>query len=193
MQMASRIVLGSDVRGLRVAVQGVGNVGDRLCNLLVNSGARLVVADVDHKRAAAVALRYGAAFLSAEDIMTADVDILAPCAFGAVLNRATIPTLKARLICGAADNQLATEADGEALRAGGIAYVPDFVANAGGIINAAAGYLGESVGDLQRRIDTIPGRVAQVLQRAAREGRPEQCVADQMAKAVIFAGRRIAA
>ena len=191
MQEASRIALGSDVRGLTVAVQGVGNVGARLCGLLAEAGARLIVSDMDEARAAAVAAQYGAGLVSSDALLAADADILAPCALGAVLNMISIPALKVGLVCGAANNQLATDADGDALRERGIAYAPDYVVNAGGIINVAAEYLGETPSDVTRRIDTIAGRVSQIMRRAADEGRSAQLVADEMARSLIAAGCRV--
>jgi leucine dehydrogenase len=191
MQEASRIALGSDVRGLTVTVQGVGNVGARLCGLLAEAGARLIVSDMDEARAAAVAAQYGARLVSSDAVLAADADILAPCALGAVLNMISIPALKVGLVCGAANNRLATDADGDALRERGIAYAPDYVVNAGSIINVAAEYLGETPSDVTRRIDTIAGRVSQIMRRAADEGRSAQLVADEMARSLIAAGGRV--
>jgi leucine dehydrogenase len=193
MQAASRIALGSDVRGLTVAVQGVGNVGERLCELLADAGAHLVVADVEGSRASFVAAHYGARLMPANDILSAEADILAPCALGAVLNETSIATLKAGLVCGGANNQLATDADGDRLRERGIAYAPDYVVNAGGIINVAAEYLGETTTDVERRIEMIAGRVAQIMQRAAKEGRSSHMVADELARNLIAVGNRVAA
>jgi leucine dehydrogenase len=193
MQAASRIVLGSDVRGMTVAVQGVGNVGSRLCGLLAEAGARLVVADVDPDLASTVARKYAARLVSVDEILLAQAEILAPCALGAVLNSQTIPTLRVGMICGGANNQLAAAADGNALWAQNIAYAPDYVVNAGGIINVAAEYLGESLSDVQRRIDAIAERVAQIMRQAIVERRPEYLIADDMARSIIHAGRLVAA
>jgi leucine dehydrogenase len=193
MQAASKLQLGSDVRGLTVSVQGVGNVGARLCALLSDAGARLIVADFDGARAADVARRYGARRIGIDDILAADADILAPCALGAVLDRHSIAGLKVGLVCGAANNQLASDADGHALLDRAIAYAPDYAVNSGGIINVAAEYLGETVVDVQRRIDMIPNRVVQIMQRARHEHRPAHLVADDMARSAIAAARRAAA
>lgn len=192
MQAASEIALGSDVRGLKVAVQGVGNVGERLCGLLADAGARLLVADIDGERAASVAAKYGASLLSTDNILQAEADILAPCALGAVLNSVSIPALKVALVCGGANNQLATDIDGDRLRERGIAYAPDYAVNSGGIINVVAEYLGETPVDVTRRIDMIAGRVAEIMRRAVREGRSAHVIADEMALDLI-ATRNLAA
>ncbi|WP_454887457.1 Leu/Phe/Val dehydrogenase [Sphingomonas oryzagri] len=193
MQAASRLVLGSDVRGLTVLVQGLGNVGSRLCDLLHNAGARLVVTDLDAERARGVACRYGATLLPADEILAADGDIFAPCALGAVLTPQGVGTLKVGLVCGGANNQLLGDEDGLALLERGIAYCPDYVVNAGGIINVACEYLGESVGSVQRRIDLIGERLVGILSKSRQEQRPSNLVADEMAAALIRSSQRAAA
>ncbi len=135
---------GRSLDGVSVAIQGVGNVGRNLCRLLHEAGATLFVADSDVPRARLVAAEFGARQLSTEEILHVDADILAPCALGGVLNEETIPRLNVSMVIGAANNQLATAADGERLRESGIIYAPDYVVNAGGIINVAAEYLGET-------------------------------------------------
>jgi leucine dehydrogenase len=193
MQAAARHTLGRDLDALTVAVQGVGNVGAHLCSLLHEAGARLIVADIDPARARAVAEAHGGSVVSVEEILGVEADVLSPCALGAVLNAQTIPALKAALVCGGANNQLATAEDGDALFARGIAYAPDYVVNAGGIINVSAEYLGETVEEVQARIATIPGRVEQILQQAARDNRPSHAIADDMARAIIAAAQRVPA
>jgi leucine dehydrogenase len=193
MQVAARHVFGSDVRGLSVAVQGVGNVGERLCALLAQAGARLAVADNDAERAATVARRYGATLLSPDAILAAEADVLAPCALGAVLNARSIPRLKVALVCGGANNQLENDADGEALAERGIAYAPDYAVNAGGIINVAAEYLGDTVSAVEGRIETIATRIGLILERARAECRPSNAIADEMARALIADAQRAAA
>ena len=115
---------------------GVGSVGGRLAELLAEAGAELVLADIDERRRE-LADRLGARWTDPESALTADVDVLAPCALGGVLSGDTVPQLRARAIAGAANNQLAAEAVGELLAARGILWVPDFVANAGGVVNIA--------------------------------------------------------
>lgn len=193
MQVAARHVFGSDVRGLTVAVQGVGNVGERLCELLIEAGARLILADSDAAKAAQVARRLGAKLVDADTVLKVEADVLAPCALGAILDARTIPTLKVALVCGGANNQLACDADGEALADRGIAYAPDYAVNAGGIINVAAEYLGYEESSMRARIDMIAGRVGQILERAKAEGRSSHAVADDMARSLIATAQRPAA
>jgi len=193
MRAAARFALGSDLDGLTVAVQGTGNVGAALCRMLRAAGARLVIADVDHRRVDALVAELGARAVSVDDILAADADILAPCALGGILSARTIPDLKARLVCGAANNQLATEADGEALLARGIVYAPDYVVNAGGIINVSAEYLGEAPEAVERRIGEIAPRLTGILEAAARDNLPANIVADTLARRIIARGQRAAA
>ncbi len=193
MRAAARFALGSDLEGLTVAVQGTGNVGAALCRMLRAAGARLVIADIDHRRVEALVAEVGARVVSVDDILSAEADIFAPCALGGVLNSRTIPALKAPLICGAANNQLATEADGEALAARGIVYAPDYVVNAGGIINVSAEYLGETPDAVEQRVDEIAPRLIRILETAAREKLSTNVVADALARRIIASGQRAAA
>ena len=105
-EASARTVLGSTLAGLTVAVQGLGNVGGPLCGLLHKSGARLIVSDLDAERVKVAAGAYGATSCTTEEIFAAESDILAPCALGGVLNPATVPLIRARLVCGGANNQL---------------------------------------------------------------------------------------
>ena len=193
MQAAARVSLGSDVRGLTVALQGTGNVGSHLAELLHEAGARLVLADADPARAEALAARFGGRVVAPDEILAAEAEIFAPCALGAVLNEQTIPVLRARLVCGGANNQLATEQDGARLAERGIAYAPDYVVNAGGIINVVAEYLGETEDQVGGRIDLIAERLGEILATAESEGRPSHVVADEMAQQLVARGRLVAA
>lgn len=193
MRAAARTFLGMELRGATVAVQGAGSVGTALCHLLARAGVHLVIADIDAARAAALAGKLGAKVVGVDDILSVDAQILAPCALGGVLNSRTIAALKAQLVCGAANNQLATEADGEALRDRGIVYCPDYIVNAGGIINVSAEYMGETTAQVQRRVHQIPNRLLSVLRRANERGRASSIVADELARQIIMAARRKAA
>lgn len=193
MQAAARVSLGRDLDRLTVAVQGVGHVGAELCALLNEAGAKLIVADVHAAQAKAVSDAFGARVVPVDEILAVEADVLAPCAMGAVLDARTITGLKVALVCGGANNQLATEEDGLALFQRGIAYAPDYVVNAGGIINVAAEYLHESVEQVEQRIETIPQRVEDILRRAAQEGRSSHLVADEMARGLMAAAQRVPA
>lgn len=136
MRAAAELVFGSsDLAGATVAIQGAGNVGARLADYLSGEGANIIIADANEDSARAVADRTGAAMVGTDQILHVKADILAPCALGAILTEETIPALTVRAVVGGANNQLATAGDDERLRASGILYCPDYLANAGGIID----------------------------------------------------------
>lgn len=176
---------GLSLRGATVAVQGTGNVGAALCRLLAREGAKLIVADIDEARAGALARELGSVQAGIDDILGADADILAPCALGAILNDRTIPTIRAGLVCGAANNQLEEERHGEALLSRGIVYAPDYVVNAGGIINVCAEYLGENTHHVEARVNEIAPRLVRILEKARDQKLPSGVVADELARAKI--------
>ncbi|WP_447750211.1 Leu/Phe/Val dehydrogenase [Sphingopyxis fribergensis] len=193
MRVAAEFALGRDLAGLTVAVQGTGNVGADLCRRLADAGANLVIADPDPARRDRLSAILGAKVVDVDAIAGVDADIFAPCALGGALNPETVGKLKARLVCGAANNQLATPDIAALLLERGIAYAPDYVVNAGGIINVSAEYLGEDAADVELRVAAIAPRVAALLERAAREGRSPAVVADEMAEEVIAGAERVAA
>ncbi len=174
--------------GARVAVQGLGSVGYKLCERLHAAGARLIVADVDSARAEAARRAFGAEIASVEAIHAAHADVFSPNAMGAVLNIDTIPELGAPVVCGGANNQLATAEDGERLFARGVTYAPDYVVNAGGIINVMAEYLHSPGEAVETQVLAIADRVREVLAAAAVERAPPHQIADRMARERI--GRR---
>jgi leucine dehydrogenase len=177
----------NSLRGVRVAIQGVGAVGYELARLLHAEGALLVVADQTHTRAVRAAEQFGAAIVGDQDILFQLVDVIAPCALGGVLSETTIPKLLAPIVCGAANNQLATTADGERLRLRGILYAPDYVVNAGGIISVAAEYLKHlSAGETLARIERIPQTISAIFERARADNRSASDVADDMARAILL-------
>lgn len=185
---------GRGLDGATVAVQGLGAVGRDLCRRLHTEGARLVVADVDAGRVAEVARLYGARAVAAEAIHAAPADVFAPCALGGVLGERVVESLGSAIVCGAANNQLASVHDDRRLLDRGVTYCPDYVVNAGGIINVAAEYLGQSGAEVEAAVAAIPARLQHLLARADRENTPAGAVADQMARQMIAdAGRRNAA
>ena len=127
----------SDFNGVRIAVQGAGHVARYLCDHLADAGATLYITDIVEERARLVADKHGATIVSPEEIYDLDAEIYCPCALGATINDDTIPRLKAKIVAGAANNQCLTVEHGDALRERGILYAPDFVINAGGIINVS--------------------------------------------------------
>lgn len=175
--------LGRSLDGVRVAIQGLGAVGMELAQFLHQAGARLVVADVNQARVQSAQDRFGAQTLPVDQILGAEADVLAPCALGAVLNAGTVPTLRARIVCGAANNQLASPADGDALHARGILYLPDYLVNAGGIISVAREYLREGdEASVMAEVSRIRERVLELLDRAAANGRTPAREADAWAR-----------
>lgn len=184
---------GSDhLKGVRVAVQGLGSVGWSLCQKLHAEGAVLTVSDLDIVRTQRASEEFGAVVVEGQAILTADVDIFAPCALGGILSAETVPSLRAKIVAGAANNQLATAADGERLRDRGILYTPDYVINAGGVINVAAeiGSGRYSVENVMDRVGCIPSTLTRIFERADREGRTTDAVAEVMAREIIEAARR---
>jgi leucine dehydrogenase len=180
---AAKFKLGrDDLEGLRVAVQGVGGVGYHLCAQLAAEGARLAVADVRAGAVERAADEFRAAPLTVGEVLAAEVDVLAPCALGAILDSASIARLRARVVAGAANNQLAQGEDGEALRAADVLYAPDYVINAGGIISVAREYYGGTEQQVMEDIRGIPARLTEIFERSRREGRTTNEVADQMAR-----------
>ena len=189
-EAAVRQRLGADsLEGIRVAVQGVGHVGLHLCRLLHAAGAKLVVADVNRDNLRKASAEVPATVVPATEILYSDVDVLAPCALGNILTSVTIPKIKARVVAGAANNQLATTADGARLAERGILYAPDYVINAGGIINVAHEYSGDSSEDKVRaEVGRIPERLATIFAEAESSGQPTNVIADELARRIVAQG-----
>lgn len=185
MKVAADHRLGSSLAGLTVAVQGLGSVGSALCALLHEAGARLVIAEPRAGVAATFARHYGATVVPADRIMEVQADIFAPCALGGVLDARTIAALRATIVCGGANNVLATPEDGDRLADRGVLYAPDYVVNAGGMISVAAEYLGWRSEEVRQRVDAIGARLASVLDLAAASGLPPGRAADRLARETI--------
>jgi leucine dehydrogenase len=138
-QSAAKKIFGSDsLEGRSVAIQGLGSVGSNLAGYLFWAGARLIVSDIDVVKVNAIAKRTGATIVPPDQILSSECDILSPCALGGIINDQTIPQFRCKAIAGAANNQLLRDAHGVALKERGILYAPDFVINAGGLLNVAA-------------------------------------------------------
>ncbi|WP_295689140.1 Glu/Leu/Phe/Val dehydrogenase dimerization domain-containing protein [uncultured Brevibacterium sp.] len=180
----------TDLVGLRVAVQGLGGTGRELSRLLYEAGAELVVADVSPDAVAAVVEAYGAMAVDPEVIHSQDVDVFAPCALGAVINDATVGEISARLVSGIANNQLAAPEHGRILREHGITFVPDFLANAGGVMAAATMiYSDPTLESSRETVLTLFDRVRAVLEQAEREDRSSAEVAEEIAEERMAAAR----
>lgn len=187
---AIREGLGTDsAAGVRIAIQGVGSVGGGVARRLAAEGAKLTLADVNLARAKALAEELGADLADSAAIMEIDADVLSPNALGAILTERSIEKLRVPIVAGGANNQLATAADGQRIHDRGIVYAPDYVINAGGIINVALEYLGQgSQEEVESRIHLIPGRLAEIWAESKASGTPASTVADHMAQKLI--GRR---
>ncbi|MDP6810417.1 MAG: Glu/Leu/Phe/Val dehydrogenase dimerization domain-containing protein [Pseudomonadales bacterium] len=175
--------LGTDkLDGVRVAVQGVGNVGRRLAKLLREAGAELFVCDVYEENLARVQSELDVTVVGAADIYDLDVDVFSPCALGAVINDDTSHRISAPIIAGAANNQLANSAFGDALHAQNKLYVPDYVLNAGGIVDIAYQRSGASSADTRQHIEGIADTLTEIFRRSDAEGRPTYQIADELAE-----------
>ena len=171
-----------ELAGRHVVVQGVGKVGYRLCRMLVEAGVRLTVADVDLDNVARAVNEFSADTIDPGKVHAVECDIFAPCAMGAVVNDDTLPELKCAAIAGSANNVLARPEHGYALRELGILYAPDYVINAGGLINVADELQGYSVERARAKVEGIFGALRDIFHRAKAEGLPTSEAADRMAK-----------
>ncbi len=183
---AIRRALGRDTAaGVHVAIQGVGSVGGGLARRLAADGARLTIADANAAQAEAFARETGANVVPVDAIMSVEADVLSPCALGGILTQQSIAALRVAAVAGGANNQLATEAQGVELAARGILYAPDYVINAGGIINVMRklGLGGDA--EVNARIAGIPHRLEDIWSESAATGATPAAVADRMAQALI--------
>lgn len=176
---------------LRVAVQGVGHVGEALARLLAAEGATLVVADTNTTRAEHLGRELDAEVVAAEDIQSVPCDIFAPCAMGAVLDEQSIPRLKCRIVAGSANNVLADQAHGRLLDELGILYAPDYVVNAGGLIFLEEEMLGHDRARAERRVRGVQELVERVIARSRADRIPTAEAADLIAEERLAAMRRI--
>jgi len=184
---AVKWALGKDsLKGLHIALQGAGSVATGVALHACAEGARLSIADVDEAKAHRLAERSGGKVVSPDEILGLEADVLSPCALGAVFNERTIAQLKVPVVAGGANNQLATPEDGERLHARNILYAPDYVINAGGIINVCTEYLADGDATLvRRRIEGIPVRLEQIWREGSETGQDPAAVADAMAQRLI--------
>lgn len=191
---AEHLAAGGDLAGLHVVVSGAGKVGSALVGLLVADGAKVTVADVN-RAAVDRLIGNGVEAIEPAEAHAVPCDIFAPCALGAVLNSRTVPELNCRAVVGAANNQLETESDGDALAARGIVYVPDFVANAGGVINIADELIGYHRDRALEAVRRIGDTTSKILTAAADGSCTTEEAAMRLAEARIesvSASRRIA-
>jgi leucine dehydrogenase len=184
---AVKRALGKDsLSGLHIAMQGAGSVATGVALHACAEGAKLSIADVDQARARKLADATGATIVSTDEILGLEADVVSPNALGAILTEQTIAALRTPIVAGGANNQLATPQDGQRLHERGILYAPDYVINAGGIINVCTEYVGDGDASLVRqRIESIPVRLEQVWAESASSGRDPAAVADSMAQRLI--------
>jgi len=187
---AVKRALGKDtLSGLHIAMQGAGSVATGVALHACAEGAKLSIADVDQAKAKKLADATNGKVVSTDEVLGLEADVVSPNALGAVLTEQSIAALKTPVVAGGANNQLATPQDGERLHARGILYAPDYVINAGGIINVCTEYLGDGDASLVRqRIEGIPTRLEQIWSESSGTGRDPAAVADAMAQRLI--GRR---
>lgn len=172
----------SDLEGLKVAVQGIGNVGYRLAQHLAEAGAKLWVYDIHQDQMNRAVAELGATPATAEEILYLPVDVVAPCAMGAVLNDQSIAKLQAPIIAGAANNQLASPAHDDVLWKHGVLYAPDFVINAGGIIDVYYERTGPDPDAVRAHVDTIGQTLQEIFARSDRDGLPTGQIANRLAE-----------
>lgn len=173
---------GGDLAGRTVSVTGLGHVGAGLCRRLAGAGARLIVSDIRDERVRQMVEETGATPISPQAAHVAEADILAPCALGAGLNATTIPEIRAGLICGSANNQLAEPEDGRRLAARGILYAPDYLVNAGGLISAALASAGQGRDAINAKVEAIGSTLRRIFELAAQQGLTPEEAADRLAE-----------
>ncbi|MEZ5963218.1 MAG: Glu/Leu/Phe/Val dehydrogenase dimerization domain-containing protein [Planctomycetota bacterium] len=185
--------LGTDLRGVNVAVQGVGAVGSALVARLVDAGAKVRVADRNHARVQGLVDRLPVTAIDEKDVLTQSVEVFAPCALGAVLNGDTVPKLRCKIVAGAANNVLLAPEHGHMLRERGILYAPDYVINAGGIINVSCEFLpaGYDEKESLKRIERIPQALRELWQIGDREGIPANEAADRLALSILSQAKSV--
>ncbi|WP_375284363.1 Leu/Phe/Val dehydrogenase [Marinicauda pacifica] len=181
----------NDLRGMKVAIQGLGSVGWRVARHLHDLGCQLIVADVDEAKVAKARAEFGAQAVTTNEIHAAEVDIFCPCALGGVISQQMMPEIRARAIAGAANNQLASAKAGEMLHARKILFAPDYVINAGGIVSgmeamqAMPGRKSADVAPLAERLAWINTRLLEIFIRSHDEARPPEVIAQTMAEELI--------
>lgn len=183
MKAAAKEAFGSDLlEGKTIAVQGVGSVAYTLCEYLNKEGANLIVTDINKEAVQRAVQDFGAKVVDPSEIYSVDCDIYSPCALGATINDQTIPQLKAKVIAGSANNQLKDERHGDQLHELGIVYAPDYVINAGGVINVADELYGYNRDRAMKKVEMIYDNIAKVIEISKRDGIPTYRAADRLAE-----------
>ena len=177
------------LEGLHIAIQGAGSVAGGVARQAAAEGARISLTDIDQARAQKLADEIGATVVPVDQIMTLEADVLSPNALGGILTAESIEALRVPIVAGAANNQLETAAEGDLIHKRGILYAPDYVINAGGIINVASEYLKDAdAAGVKAKIEQIPGRLETIWAESDATGRNPAAVADAMARRLIGRG-----
>jgi leucine dehydrogenase len=183
MKAAAKEAFGTDsLEGKVVAVQGVGNVAYTLCEYLHQEGAQLIVTDINKEAVNRAVEEFGALAVDPDEIYGVECDIYAPCALGATINDETIPQLKAKVIAGSANNQLKDTRHGDIIHEMGIVYAPDYVINAGGVINVADELYGYNQERAMKKVEQLYSTIEKVIEISKRDGIPTYVAADRMAE-----------
>jgi leucine dehydrogenase len=191
-----RRALGTDLKGVTVAIQGAGHVGAYLAEKLAGDGAHLVIADINEAAVAALAARTGARIVPPDAILDVDAEVFAPCALGGAITAEALDRLKATIIAGGANNQLSGAGVGHALYERGLIYAPDFVINGGGIINVAAEIRALDRGEaldpawVETKLARLMVTLGEILDRSLAEDRPTHEIAIEVARGRIAAAAR---
>ena len=172
----------NELSGMTVAIQGCGHVGSSLAKMLHEVGVQLIVADVNETNSLRVAKEYAAEVIEPDQIFRVSADVFAPCALGAVINDRTVPELKVKIVAGAANNQLLEERHGEMLRERDILYVPDYLANVGGVLNGCTELLGWNEEQATRRVDEIYDTTLMIIESAKTQDITTNRAADLLAE-----------
>jgi leucine dehydrogenase len=176
------------LQGLKIAVQGVGHVGYAYAEMIAKEGGQLIVSDTNPKALELAKSKLGAAVVEGDSIYSVACDIFSPCARGAILNEKTIAQLKCKAVVGGANNQLATEEDGNRIHRRGILYAPDYVVNSGGIINVFVEYEGYNLNKALQKADGIYATVKEIFKKSREEKKPTYIVADKIAEQRLYGG-----
>ncbi|RUO25672.1 amino acid dehydrogenase [Aliidiomarina minuta] len=179
-----------DVKGLRIAIQGLGAVGYEFARLLANDGAILTVCDVNQEVVDKAVKQLGATAVGIDEIYDVEMDVYAPCALGATINNDTLKRIKALVIAGSANNQLATNAHDKIVKEMGILYAPDYVINAGGVIHISSEAANFSSEETAGRVRGIYNTLDLIFSRATEEDRPTGEIADELAREILAAKAR---
>ncbi|MFA1821592.1 Glu/Leu/Phe/Val dehydrogenase [Virgibacillus oceani] len=183
MKAAAQEVYGNEsLEGKTVAVQGVGNVAYALCEHLYEEGAKIIVTDINKEAVNRAVEAFQAKAVDPDEIYKVDCDIYAPCALGATINDETIPKIQAKIIAGSANNQLKESKHGDIIHEKGILYAPDYVINAGGVINVADELNGYNQARAMKKVETIYDSLSKVFEIARRDHIPTHVAADRMAE-----------